>query len=251
MKYSFVKKGKVPNPAQIKSTMNFGKVAANSKAFVGAKITSSVLKGVTAVKTAVVSTVSVAVVATTTYVAYPDLFTGQNNVEFEPPVMELLDEDMVADSLAQEEDMAVDTSQIIFEPQDSIQQAVIPAPKPAPAKAKKPVKEEDEPPLLLSADVIVEAHPLPDLESFHKHINKRLNYPVQHLRDSIQGFVNVRFKVNKQGLTEDFKISKSLGEAFDNEAIRVIRAYKQWQPATYNGEAVDSYKYFKVIFQLK
>lgn len=245
MKYGFVKKGKVPDPAQIKSTMNFGKMAANSKAFMGAKITSSVLKGVTAVKTAVVSSVSVAVVATTTYVAYPELFTDKPN-EIQPPTIELQDSDLVTDSLTQDEVLVVDTAQINSMPADSVQQTAVPKPKPAAAKA-----QTQAPPLLLSADVIVEAYPLPDLESFHRHINKRLNYPVQHLRDSIQGFVDVRFKVNKQGHTEDFKISKSLGEAFDNEAIRVIRAYKEWQPATYNGEAVDSYKYFKVIFQLK
>ena len=68
MKYNFVNKVKTPSPAEIKSTMSFGKVAANSKALAGAKITSAVLKGTAAVKTAVVSTVSVVAVATTTYI---------------------------------------------------------------------------------------------------------------------------------------------------------------------------------------
>lgn len=244
MKYSFVKKGKVPDPAQIKSTMNFGKVAANSKAFVGAKVTSSILKGATAVKTAVVSTASVAVVATSTYVVYPEIFENSSNQDLEPAKIELQQEDILPDSITQVEVIPVDTAQLIEEPEVK-EDSVISTPKPVLKK------QEPAPILLLSEDVIVEALPLPDLSSFHNHINDNLSYPVQHLHDSIEGFVKVRFKINKKGLTEDFKISKSLGEAFDNEAIRVIRAYKQWQPATYNGEAVDSYKHFKVIFKLK
>lgn len=247
MKYSFVRKGKVPDPGQIKSTMNFGKVAANSKAFVGAKITSSVLKGVTAVKTAVVSTVSVAVVATSTYVAYPELFTQQESTIQEPQVE--MEAPITIDSLYKEEVMNPDTAQLnSVVSQPPVEQ---PVKKDSVVKTTPPVEEEEEPLLLLSADVIVGAYPLPDKNRFLAHINDKVSYPVQHLGDSIQGYVKVRFKVNKKGQTEDFKISKSLGEAFDNEAIRVIRAYKQWQPATYNGEAVDSYLHFTVRFQIK
>ncbi|HEY9116415.1 MAG TPA: TonB family protein [Roseivirga sp.] len=242
MKYNFVNKVKTPSPAEIKSTMSFGKVAANSKALAGAKITSAVLKGTAAVKTAVVSTVSVVAVATTTYITYPEIFTSVNEEPQKPVVEEpfaLPIEDSVATIEEAVEDSVVAESTPVQKP--------ISTPKPQP----KVVKKTPQVPLLINEDVVIQAFPLPDKESFTRHINRELSYPVQHLGDSIQGFVQVRFKVNKRGQTEDFKISKSLGEAFDNEAIRVIKAYKNWQPASYNGEAVDSYMHMLITFQTK
>lgn len=81
-------------------------------------------------------------------------------------------------------------------------------------------------------------------------VDRELEYPKELLDDSIEGFVEVRFKVNRKGETEDFKISKSLGRYFDEEAIRVIKQYKNWKPATYSGEAQEDFLKLKVTFTL-
>lgn len=240
MKYNFVNKVKTPSPAEIKSTMSFGKVVASSKAMAGVKITSAVLKGTAAVKTAVVSTVSVIAVATTTYVTYPEIFSSAKE-EPQKPIVEEQITLPVEDSIATNEEVEKDS--VVADP--------TPVQKPIKTPQPAVVKQAPQAPLLTNEDVVIQAYPLPDKESFTRHINKELSYPVQHLGDSIQGFVQVRFRINKRGQTEDFKISKSLGEAFDNEAIRVIRSYKRWMPASYNGEAVDSYMHMIITFQLK
>lgn len=242
MKYNFINKGKIPSPAEIKSTMSFGKMVASSKAMAGVKLTSAVLKGTAAVKTAVISTVSVVAVATTTYVTYPEIFSSSKD-EQSKPVMEEQIVSPVIDT--------VSTIDVMQSDKSSSQPVKVVKPVSKPPVQKPVVKKSTPPPLLINEDVVVQAYPLPSRENFMSHINSQLKYPIQHLTDSIYGFVKVRFRVNKKGETDDFKISKSLGEAFDNEAIRVIRSYKLWQPASYNGEAVDSYMHLTINFQIK
>ena len=54
-----------------------------------------------------------------------------------------------------------------------------------------------------------------------------------------QKTVQVRFKINEQGALSDLEITKSGGEAFDKEVIRVFKKMKRWKPATQNGSNVS------------
>ncbi|GEM_PF-600455 len=267
MRYKFVKKGKKLSSADVKSQMNFSTMAANAKGLVGAKLSSAALTGGITVKAVIVSTVSVAILVTSSVVVYQE-FNSVDPIEQvieESPIIE--EQLQTSDTLLVEDDPVEETVKVLAkepmveeEPkpvEEKVEeQAKTPArtePKPEP-KANQPVpqyfEEEEEDPLLYE-DVIVKAFPLPDRSTFMKHINDHLKYPEIHIADSIQGHVDVRFKVNKMGKVDDFKISKSLGEAFDQEAIRVIESYNSWKPATYNGEAVDSYLKLTVIFQIQ
>jgi len=102
-----------------------------------------------------------------------------------------------------------------------------------------------------SEDVLVRAYPLPDLPTFLASIDQELVYPKETRADSIEGYVKIFFKVNKEGKPENFKIVNSLGEQFDQEAIRVLANHDKWEPATFNGQAVDSYFTIKVLFEIQ
>ncbi|WP_422355653.1 TonB family protein [Roseivirga pacifica] len=115
--------------------------------------------------------------------------------------------------------------------------------------SSKPAKEEPKTTVVYE-DVINPAKPIPGEEAFNNFINKELVYPESELDGNVEGYVRVFFKVNKKGIAEDFKIRKSLGDAFDQEAIRVLQLFQQWEPGSYNGEAVDSYLNIKVNFSL-
>lgn len=252
MKYRFVKKSKAPKPADIKGQMDFAQMLVKSKGLVGAKISSAALTGGITVKSAVIIGASAVTLSISGVVVYQEVQKEAASVE--PTPKEILVEpqpDLITDSLA----IAVD-SLLVEESkeattnaatQDEAQQVegVEEAQEEPPVQE---VKERDE--TLLYDDVIIKASPMPSKAVFLKYVYEELTYPQEYLADSIQGVVDVRFKVNKKGEVDDFKISKSLGEVFDNEAIRVIRSYSPWKPATYNGEAVDSYLQLTVTFKV-
>lgn len=113
-----------------------------------------------------------------------------------------------------------------------------------------PIEKEQPETTVVYEDVIIPAKPIPGKEAFDKFINEKLVYPESELDNRVEGYVRVFFTVNKMGVAEDFKIRKSLGEAFDKEAIRVLKLFQQWESGSYNGEAVDSYLNIKVNFSL-
>jgi len=239
MKYKFVDKEKMPDPDKIMGAKNFSKVVSGSGGFVGASIISSVLKGVSILKTAMFSTVALAAVATTTYLTYPEIF-----VETEVDESTELKKNPAIEDSSIDKSKPLNFDSLINELTDEGEAA-------SDEVSETPEVKEESRLLLLEDDIKISAAPLPSLKIFIQHIYGELEYPREAIADSVQGYVLVRFKVNKKGIAEDFKISKSLGEAFDNEAIRVIRNYRNWQPATYNGEALDSFLKLKVYFRIE
>lgn len=253
MKYRFVKKSKAPKAADIKSQMDFAQMLAKSKGLVGAKISSAALTGGITAKSAVIIGASAVTLSVSGVVVYQEVQKQAANIE--PALKEIVVDpqpDLITDTLS----TAMD-SLAFEEKKEENKVAVVPekvqTQKLAEEKQEEPpvqeVKERDEP--LHYDDVIIKASPMPSKEVFLKYVYEELTYPQEYIADSIQGVVDVRFKVNKKGEVDDFKISKSLGEVFDNEAIRVIRSYSPWKPATYNGEAVDSYLQLTVTFQIE
>jgi len=72
---------------------------------------------------------------------------------------------------------------------------------------------------------------------FNQYLKDNLVYPRAQLGSGIKGSVAVRFTVDENGRVMNFEITKSLGEAFDQEAIRLIKDGPKWIPATdYEGD---------------
>lgn len=251
MKYQFGRNSKKLSSEQIKGHMNFETVATGAKAFAGAKLVSTVLKS--NLFTPVAATVGTVATVATLVVVGPSL------IEKEQPEIPVSDKIEIVES--QEPVDSLNTNTLIVEQQEKIVEEQTPKRVAATIAKPKPAveKKEDEQPHIApqpnepieNRDVFSTARPLPDFESFLAFISSELEYPEKARMDSTEGFVRVRFTVNQRGIAENFKVNKSLGELFDNEAIRVLKMYQNWEPASFNGQAVESLQQINIQFEFE
>lgn len=71
-----------------------------------------------------------------------------------------------------------------------------------------------------------------------EYLSKSIKFPKEKEKENVRARVVASFTVEKDGSITDAKIVKSQGEAFDNEALRVINGMPKWIPGTQNGKAV-------------
>lgn len=84
------------------------------------------------------------------------------------------------------------------------------------------------------------ALPLDGYENLYAYFKENLTYPDELRMDSIEGIVLMSFLVLKDSSISNIEIMQSLGDRFDNEAMRVISSMPKWVPATVNGDPVSS-----------
>ena len=83
-----------------------------------------------------------------------------------------------------------------------------------------------------------------------RFLNKTLRYPQNAYTHKIEGTVVVQFIVDEEGNPTDVKVIKSVNAELDAEAVRVISASKDWEPAIEGGKFVKSYKQQPIVFKL-
>lgn len=85
-----------------------------------------------------------------------------------------------------------------------------------------------------------------------KHIQKHFEYPIEAVKNKIQGEVWVRFLIDKEGNVANIKaLGPDNGEILNEEAIRVVSQLPKFLPALQNG-ATTSVKYgFPISFSLE
>ena len=71
-----------------------------------------------------------------------------------------------------------------------------------------------------------------------EYLSKNIKFPKEKENEDVNARVVTSFTVEKDGSISDAKIVRSQGEAFDNEALRVINGMPKWIPGTQNGKAV-------------
>lgn len=106
----------------------------------------------------------------------------------------------------------------------------------APATAKDPV--------------YVQAEPVAGYPSLYEYFDNNLVYPVEAVKDSLEGIVNVEFVIDTEGSATDIVVENSLGSSFDKETIRLVENMPEWKPATYNGQPVRSKISLPITFGL-
>ena len=72
-----------------------------------------------------------------------------------------------------------------------------------------------------------------------EYLSKNIKFPKSKEKEDVKVRVVTTFTVEKDGSITDAKIVRSQGEAFDNEALRVINGMPKWIPGTQNGKAVS------------
>lgn len=262
MKYNFLNKAKNLTPADIKAQMNFNNVVKGASIWAGFKLGSTLLKLGTKMTTAVVTGTSAVVVTAAVVVATnTDLLkspepSAQMNAPTEEVIVPIVSDSTIQTTIGLSSPLDSLKEAIDAVPQETIEPVTIDAVPPQDTLERIGVADS-----ITKVDVQIDARPLPDARTFRAFINKELKYPIDQINvdvnelnevpESKQGFVQVFWTINKEGKAEHFKINKSMGESFDNEAIRVIKMYQNWEPASYNGEAVESNLTMKIHFKVK
>lgn len=70
-------------------------------------------------------------------------------------------------------------------------------------------------------------------EHFYKYIAKK--FKISKENEKTGGKVILSFVIEKNGSISDVKILRSAGKEFDNESIRLVQEYPDWEPGKYRG----------------
>lgn len=76
------------------------------------------------------------------------------------------------------------------------------------------------------------------LYKFYDYLAQNIKYPESAADNEIQGNVFVSFIVEKDGSLTDIKVDRKLGYGTDEEAVRVLKLSRKWNPGVQNGKAV-------------
>jgi TonB family protein len=99
---------------------------------------------------------------------------------------------------------------------------------------------------------VVENRPEPKggMRAFYQHIGDNMRYPTEARQAGVEGKVFVQFVVDEYGEITQTKILKGIGEACDQEALRVLQEAPEWHPGTTNGQAVNVQMVLPITFKL-
>jgi TonB family protein len=87
-------------------------------------------------------------------------------------------------------------------------------------------------------------------DQFLHFLNTTMRYPDAALKKNIQGTVILQFIVKKDGTIANLKVVQSVDKLLDDEALRVLRKMKNWEPALMGGMPSDSYKKQPIVFRM-
>ena len=76
------------------------------------------------------------------------------------------------------------------------------------------------------------------MKKFYKYVAKNLHYPANMGTIDVQGKVFIQFIVEKDGSVSHVKVTKSLYDDLDKEALRVVSNSPKWNPGVQNGHIV-------------
>jgi protein TonB len=76
------------------------------------------------------------------------------------------------------------------------------------------------------------------MDKFFKYVQDNLRFPSQAQEAGVSGKVVVSFIVSKTGEVTNVTVDRKQGYGFDEEAIRIIKGSKRWNPGMQNGKPV-------------
>ena len=84
-----------------------------------------------------------------------------------------------------------------------------------------------------------------------KWVYDYLKYPSAAVEQGIQGQVQVRFYIDKDGNVTDAQVTKSVHPLLDDEAVKVVMASPKWKAGKVKGVKVRSYMTVPIDFKLE
>jgi periplasmic protein TonB len=83
------------------------------------------------------------------------------------------------------------------------------------------------------------------------YVSSNVKYPKEALEVGLSGLVLVDFIVEKDGSIKAIEIIKSISDALDTEAVRVVRTMPRWKPGLHEGNLVPVRFTLPVRFAIK
>ena len=83
-----------------------------------------------------------------------------------------------------------------------------------------------------------------------EHVRNNFLYPEIAQEQNIQGRVLVQFIIDKEGKVKNLSIVKGAAESLDREVYRIFHIMPDWKPAKLNGEPIDVYITYPIVFKL-
>lgn len=82
------------------------------------------------------------------------------------------------------------------------------------------------------------------------HLKATLNYPEKAKDAGVEGEVFLSFIVDKDGSIVDPQVIRGIGYGCDEEALKVLKASQNWNPAKQRGEIVKSRMQTRIVFRM-
>jgi TonB family protein len=100
-----------------------------------------------------------------------------------------------------------------------------------------------------TGDSIAPSFPGGDAALFEK-LRKEVRYPQIALENGVDGFVIIKFKVDRDSTISDIKTLKDNGGNYcSKEVIRVLKRLPKWNPANKSDEAISGDFVLKAFFE--
>lgn len=90
------------------------------------------------------------------------------------------------------------------------------------------------------------------MTKFYEFLGQNITYPKAAVDGKVQGTVRVSFTIEKDGSLTDIQTeNKALGAGTEEEAVRVMKLSKQWNPGIQNGKVVRVKYQLPIKFTMK
>lgn len=86
--------------------------------------------------------------------------------------------------------------------------------------------------------------------TFYEYLSNNIKYPDILIKIKLEGDLEVKFTIGKEGVTKDIEIARGFDPDADDEVLRVLRSMPKWTPATTNGNPVDYTQLLTVTFTI-
>lgn len=83
--------------------------------------------------------------------------------------------------------------------------------------------------------LVIQPHPKKGLKHFYTYVAKKFKMPKEAESKNINGKLVLNFIVERDGSISEIIVLKSLGYGIDEEGIRVLQKYSDWETGEYKG----------------
>jgi TonB family protein len=75
-------------------------------------------------------------------------------------------------------------------------------------------------------------------DAVRRYIELTVIYPLQAIKQKLNGVVIVSFDVNRQGSVDNIKVERGVHPMLDKEAIKAVESMPRWKPGVRHGKPV-------------